>query len=194
MITDFRDAIRFGVDGLPSQARRVVRNLYLDRPELNELIQRDQTRYRAAAIKAMLPFLSDRHRQTILAGGDLLEPVAPIAKRFLRGTFGLELMAIELEVEPDKLKTAIEFNETLQRLGLAALKNGGTLNCEIWESGAGTSAYQRAAQVLRVGTPVTIQAESSAGDSFEDGHYLIRMKGEASDCELQSVQAAKPIE
>jgi mono/diheme cytochrome c family protein len=163
LITDFRDEVRFGVDGLPSQARRVVRNLYLDRSDLDDHIDRDQVRYRAAAMEATLPFLSDRQQQAILAGGDLVEPVAPVAKRFLRDTINIELMAVELGVEPNKLKTAIEFNDTLQRLGLVALTNGGTISREIWESGAGTSAYQRAAQALRVGTPVTVQAEPWRG-------------------------------
>jgi Planctomycete cytochrome C len=157
LIVDFRDEVRFGITGLPSEARRLVRNLYLDAADMQPMINRDQQRFRAAAIESMNPFLAPNEQQRINGGGDLIEPVGPVAKRFLVDTIDLTTMATELEVSPETLKTAIQFNEGLQRLGLTSVANGGTINREIWQQGDGLTTYQRVAQILKTGTPTSIQ-------------------------------------
>jgi serine/threonine-protein kinase len=158
LITDFRDEVRFGIAGLPSEARRLVRNLFLDRPDFDELINRDQQRYRSAAIEAMNPFWDQATVNRIKSGGELIEPIGPVARRFMVDTIDLETMAIELEVEIERLKNAIEFNDSLRRLGLTSVANGGTINREIWQQGEGLSTFQRAAQALKIGTPTSVQA------------------------------------
>lgn len=158
LITDFDDEIRFGIKGLQSEARKVARKIFLDRPELDVLIEKDQTRYRPAAIQAISPFLRPEKIALMKEGGVLTEPVGPVAKRFLVDTINSVQLAAELEVSEESLKAAVEFNEGLQRVGLSVVVEGGTTNREIWEQGAGLSTFQKAAQILKVGTPTSLSA------------------------------------
>lgn len=157
LIEDFEDEIRFGIQGLPSAARQVVRKIYLDRPDLNDLIRQDQQRYRQAAIAAIGPFLSPQLAQEMAAGGALVEPIAPVAKRFLVDTLDLTILASELEVDPARFSAAIEFSGQLQRIGLAGIREGGTTNREIWQNGSGLTNFQKAAHEMKLGTPGSVQ-------------------------------------
>lgn len=158
LIEQFQDEIRFGLEGMPHDVRRMARKLFLDRPELDVLIQQDQQRYREAAIEAMQPFLNESTVTAMIQGGDLVEPVGTVAKRFLVWTINERVMAAELGVPAEKLRAAVEFNPTLRELGLAVVANGGTTNREIWQQGKGSSAFQQTAQILKVGTPPGFRA------------------------------------
>lgn len=158
LIENFRDEIRFGISGLPQAARRLARKIYLDRPELDELIEKDQTRYRDSLIAAIGPFVSDQRRRAMEEGGALLEPIGPVAKRFLVDTIDLTIMASELNVTEEMLSSAIEFNPRLQRLGLTGIPLGATVNREIWQTGEARSTYQRVAELLRIGSAETFDA------------------------------------
>ena len=158
LIEDFRDEIRFGIKGLPSESRRLVRKLYLDRPELDQLIRKDQTRYRQAMIQVLRPFIDTATLGEMERGGALAEPVGPVAKRFLVNTLNSTTLASELGVSEEKLRSALEIHSGLQRLGLSGVPEGGTTNREIWQSGTGLSVFQKAAQIMKVGTPGSFQA------------------------------------
>ena len=91
-------------------------------------------------------------------GGALIEPIGPVARRFLVDTLDLTTMARELEVDPARLKNAVQFDGVLQRLGLGGIAEGSTTNREIWQSGKGFSVFQQAAQSLKVGSPGSFEA------------------------------------
>jgi hypothetical protein len=167
LITDFQDEVRFGIDGLPADAKKLVRKVYLDRPDLDVLIERDLAKYRAAVGEALLPFLDEAKRSSIQEGAPLVEPVAPLAKRFLRDTIGLELMAVELGVSTQALTEAIEGNESLRSSGMVALLKGAKINREIWETGEDVSLYQMTARALGLGTPVTLAAAKWRGAALK---------------------------
>ena len=158
LIKDFKDEIRFGAQGFPAQTRRVVRKLFLDRPELDVLIDKDQLRYRTAAIEAIGPFLPREKVKAMKAGGRLVEPIDPIATRFLGSTIDSAVMATELGITEEELKAAIKYNQALQDLGLMVVANGGTFNRETWQSGKGLSVYQKVMQIIKLGTPTSVQA------------------------------------
>ena len=158
MIEDFKDEIRFGAQGFPAQTRRVVRKLFLDRPELDVLINKDQLRYRTAAIEAIGPFLPREKVKAMKAGGRLVEPIDPVATRFLGSTIDSAVMATELGITEEELKAAIKYNQALQDLGLMVVANGGTFNRETWQSGKGLSVYQKVMQIIKLGTPTSVQA------------------------------------
>lgn len=156
LVENFRDEIRFGIDGLDSTAKKIARRLFLDRSDLDPLINRDQIRYRQAAIEAMAPFASAQEVRQMVMGELLIEPVGTVAKRFLVDTLSTGDLAHELGVTELQLRDAIEKDHTLQELGLGAVAKGGTLSRELWEAGKGTSMYQRVAQAMRLGTPTGV--------------------------------------
>ena len=158
LIEDFGDEIRFGINGLPPDSRKLARKIYLDRPDLDQLIAKDQARYREALIAAVGPFVDQSTLAEMENGGPLIEPVGPVAKRFLVATLDLDTVAAELGVEPAKLKAVTELHDGLQLLGLSTVVNGGTTNREIWQSGSGMSMFQKASQILKTGTPGAFQA------------------------------------
>ncbi|MEM6691933.1 MAG: hypothetical protein AAF664_21065, partial [Planctomycetota bacterium] len=158
LIEDFRDSVRSGIDGLPLEARRIARKIYLDRPELDELINEDQERYRRALIRSIAPFVDEETRESMKGGGSLIEPIGPVAKRFLVSTLDRTTVAAELGIAIEQLESAVSFHSGLKRLGFTAIMNGGTTNREIWQSGAGMSMYQKAASILHLGTPGSFQA------------------------------------
>ncbi len=163
LIEDFRDEVRFGIDAMEPAAKRMVRKLFVDRADLDPLIQTDQRRYREAAIECLEPFLSTESVAAMNAGGQLVEPIGPVAKQFLVDTLTLEDLAFELGVSTDRLRGAIEFDPQLQQLGLAAVVGGAKINREVWESGAGTSMFQKVAKSLKLGTPTGVVAQHWRG-------------------------------
>ena len=163
LIEDFQDEVRFGISGLDQESRRITRKLFVDRADLDPLIQQDQARYRQAAIAAMEDFLPSEAVQSMRDGGRLIEPVGPVAKRFLVDTLSAADIASELGVPMKQLVGAIKYDRTLQRLGLMAVAEGGKISREIWESGAGTSMFQKTAQALDLGTPTGIIAQHWRG-------------------------------
>jgi len=158
LIENFNDEILSGAQGYPAEARRMVRKVFLDRPELDVLINKDQKRYRTAAIEAIGTFLPTEKVSAMQSGGRLVEPIDPIATRFLGATIDSLVMAQELDVSESELTTAIKYNEALKDLGLMVVANGGTFNRETWQSGKGLSVYQKVMQIMKLGTPTSIQA------------------------------------
>lgn len=157
LITDFEDEVRYGLKGLQADARKIARRLYLDRPELDVKINKDQERYRSAAIETIGPYLGQDLVKKMKKGGFLVEPVGPVAKRFLTKTIGTVQIAADLGISEADLVAAIKFNENLKELGLASLTKESGTNREILESGVGTSFFQKVAIVLKLGSPTSIQ-------------------------------------
>ena len=158
LIEQFNDEVRFGLEGMATDARKITRKLFLDRPELDKLIAKDQNRYRASAIEAMEPFLAADKIEAMKSGDNLIEPIGIVAKRFLVGTISDTIMAAELGVSKEELKAAVKFNDELKDLGLSVIVNGGTTNREIWQQGKGASTFQKTAQTLEVGTARGLKA------------------------------------
>lgn len=153
---EFEDDVRYGIAGFPSAAKRLVRRLYLDRPELDTLMDRDDARFQQGAIDAMAPFLSDYPK--LVARGALAEPVSAIARDFLVTTLDLELLAVEVGVDPQLLKNAIKFNPDLQIGGLPAVAEGRTIKRDTWERGEAASLFQTVAEALKQGNRAKIVA------------------------------------
>ena len=155
MKREFEDQVRFGAKGLSSDARDLVRRLYLDPPDMKRLVDKDESRFLAAVEECCGPFLRNglEDRRPTAA---LDEPVGPIAKRFLGDELGLATMAAELEIPAEKLSAAINFNQTLRELGLAGVPDGATVKRETWEAGRGLTMFQQVARQLQIGTPTSI--------------------------------------
>jgi mono/diheme cytochrome c family protein len=143
------DQVRAGLAGLPTPARELVRRLYVSPPEFQKHLESDRERYLAALQKATGSF-----RDSAETG----EPVKAVSIRYRTAPITLAAAAAELGIPADRLKIAIEENPLLQRLGLTALANSGSIKRTAWEAGEVDSLFQLTAQALRrIGTPTHSQ-------------------------------------
>jgi serine/threonine-protein kinase len=145
------DEIRTG-NRRPDDERRRIDRLYPVGARMTQLLTEDTDRYFAAVEKAVGPFQqvgADRDRPV----RDLAEPIGETARHYLRDDVDLFTAAAELGLEKvADLKTRIENNPELKRLGLATLPEGGLVKRTDWESGA-NSLMQRVARELSLGLP-----------------------------------------
>ncbi|WP_165227107.1 c-type cytochrome domain-containing protein [Aquisphaera insulae] len=149
---EFKDRIREGV-GVSEAARRKVEQLFPAPAEMDRLVKQDQARFLAALEQAIGPFLREPGSKATTR--DLKEPVIPVAKIY-QADMDLEAVAAELNLkEGETLRALIRSNRRLERLGMGdLLKDGGALNRAEWgTAGRGTSAFQKAASELGLGTP-----------------------------------------
>ncbi len=154
---EFEDDVRFGIAGFSTDAKRLVRRLYLDRPELDVLMDRDDARFQQGARDAMAPFLADY--PDLLTDEALIEPVGSVARDFLVTVLDLELIAAEVGVDQELLKNAIQFNPELRVGGLPAVANGRAIKRDAWELGQAASLFQVVAEALKQGHRAKILAE-----------------------------------
>jgi serine/threonine-protein kinase len=154
MRREFEDTVRFGAQGLSARARDQVRQLYLDPPDMNRLLEKDQDRFLAAVEACVGPFLRGAQDRRSTAALD--EPIGPVAKRFLVEELNLSRLAAELGLNGTaELSAGIRFNPQMAQ-SLTGLLHGGELKRETWESGSGTSLFQQVAFELKLGTPASV--------------------------------------
>ena len=159
MISGFKDEVRFGAKGLLPPARDAMLRLYLDPADFNKLLKRDEGKYMAAVTEATKDYLAESD----FVGG-LIEPIKPVAQRYMTGDLGLTEIAAELDMDETTLRTTIDANDSLRRkLGLAGVAGGGKIKRAAWESGPATSLFQSAAMELRLGSPENTRVQCKVG-------------------------------
>jgi serine/threonine-protein kinase len=154
MVFDFKDAVRTG-SVARGNALQQVQLLYPPDQQLKQMMQKDSNQFLEALDKACGVFLRKG------PGDDtpiqnFPETIGPIARWYRMQDLGPEEVAIELGMKtPEKLQTAVQFSEDLQRMGLGPLANGGLIKREAWESREFfNSPYQDTARILKMGTPL----------------------------------------
>jgi serine/threonine-protein kinase len=148
----FEDRIRNG-SGVFGAALTKVQDLFRKQDDMNRLLDEDEDRFLRALDKATGPFLrveEDKDRKI----GEFPEPVGAIARLYVKD-LNLDDAAFELGIEdPNVLRTMIESNQALARLGLRPLLNGGTIKRDLWSSlKFTTSKFHEVARQLSLGTP-----------------------------------------
>ncbi|MFK7821510.1 MAG: hypothetical protein AB8G99_22540 [Planctomycetaceae bacterium] len=143
---------------LGGEARNFMRRLYPRREEMNQLISEDRDFFRTAVLRAMKG-MTENDSALVKADGSVLEPVGPLARFYAMQTLGLEELSAELGVGPEYLLAAIRLNDKLRNAGLGPLATGqGRMKRLIWEDTQHlVSPFQRAASMLRLGTPKAIR-------------------------------------
>ncbi len=149
----FEDKIREG-SAVAGQARIKVEDLFRTRVEMDRMLDKDEDRFLRALEEATGAFLKtgeDRNKKI----RDFPEPVGAIARLYVKD-LSLEEVALELGIDdPKKLKSLIEVNPMLRRLGLGSLLNGGAIKRDLWSSlEFTTSLFQNVAKELGLGTPL----------------------------------------
>ncbi len=152
---EFKDDVRYGIAGFSPQARRLVRRLYLDRPELDVLMDRDDERFRRAVADATLPFLKE-FEPNLGEDGHLVEPVGTVAKQFLVRELDLRTLAAEIGMSEELLKAAIKAPGSALQRELLGVANGRTIKRDTWEEGSSLTLFQKVAQVLKQGRAVEV--------------------------------------
>jgi mono/diheme cytochrome c family protein len=153
MIKDFKDGVRLGA-ALKGQPRDKLRKLYAEPAAMTGLLEEDESRFLSGLDRATGLFLkvgTDAKKDI----QEFPEEIGPLARLYKNREVGAAEAAYELGFkDADTLKTVIESNGELARLGVKALSQGGTLKREFWESDKGlTSVFQETARILRRGTP-----------------------------------------
>jgi len=154
----FTDTVRGG-HALSGMARQVVEELHPDTESMAAVVLADTKQFRAALDKAVSPFLNpggevaDEPTQSPIDANE--EPIGSVARRYHRD-LDLQTATFELGLpESDLLRTVIETNHTLARLGLRPLGKGAAVKRAEWENSSGfTTTFQEASRVLQLGTPV----------------------------------------
>ena len=134
-----------------------MRRLYPKREEMNALVAGDRDFFRTAVLRAMKGMAED-DAALVKADGSVLEPVGPLARFYALQTLGIEELAAELGVAPDFLNAAIQVNDRFRDAGLGPVATGqGHMKRQIWEDTTHlVSPYQKAASLLRLGTPKAV--------------------------------------
>lgn len=142
---------------LGGEARNFMRRLYPKREEMNALVAGDRDFFRTAVLRAMKGMAED-DAALVKADGSVLEPVGPLARFYALQTLGIEELAAELGVAPDLLNAAIQVNDRFRDAGLGPVATGqGHMKRQIWEDTTHlVSPYQKAASLLRLGTPKAV--------------------------------------
>jgi serine/threonine-protein kinase len=157
-----KDEVRKGAS-LEGEFMKKVRALYVPSPALNKLVDRDRATFQAALREAIGGYLGEAERKKDVKSWP--EPVYELAARYYHEPLGLETVAYELGYkDAAALKAALKTNESLNKLGLRVLLEGGAVKRDEWDNGgkfdrvhrgeaAGHSTYQSAAQALKLGRP-----------------------------------------
>jgi serine/threonine-protein kinase len=150
----FQDRLHSGVgDAVGGEARDKLDRLTAIQTEWNRILQSDAARFLKAAEDATGVFLNvgnDRAKPV----RDFAEPVAALARTYQKD-LDLATLAAELSTDEKTLKTIIQANNALQRLGLAVVLDGGTIKRAEWDSLKDTtfSIFQKASRELARGVP-----------------------------------------
>jgi cytochrome c5 len=153
MIGGFKDIVRIST-GVGGEPREAIRRLHPPQQVMDGLVQQDTERFLAAADLATGRFLriGPDAGKTLR---DFAEPIGPIARWYLLQEVDAVAAASELGVaDPKELALFVRANEKLARLGLGALAVGATIKRADWERLQGTSLFQDAAEVMRLGVPL----------------------------------------
>lgn len=149
----FKDTVRAGL-GVFGEIREKAQDLIPLQEDMSVYVEQDRKKFLTALDEATGTFLKvdDDKKKTI---DEFAEPIGAIA-RFHARRLSLKEAAFELGIaDPNKLKTAIEYNSNLKRLGLGPLANGDKINRAEWESREFiTSPMQEAARIMERATPL----------------------------------------
>lgn len=146
-----RDMVR---DHFPPnrQGRQKVEQLFLPAEQMEQKLQSDRDRFSQALAQLVgrYLFLDEDQKQPLSA---FPEPITHSARRYQR-SLNVHDVAQELELDVPTLLLKIEHNPSLRELGLAPLRDGGTLKRELWDTRAlGPSLFQKVALELELGIP-----------------------------------------
>jgi serine/threonine-protein kinase len=153
MIRGFKDVVRPST-GVLGEAREKVRRLHPAPEQMEKLTLEDEERFLQAADRATGPFLktgADAGKKIT----EFAEPIGPIARWYLLQEVDLVAAAAELGIaDPKELALFIRASDKLMRLGLGVLPQGATIKRAEWERLEGTSLFQDAADVMKLGVPL----------------------------------------
>jgi len=150
----FQDRLHAGVgNAVGGEARDTLDRLTAAQSEWNKILARDQAQFLKAVEEATGVFLqvgADKAKPV----RDFAEPIAALA-RIYQKDLDLAALAAELGTDEKTLKTVIQANAALQRLGLAVVLDGGTIKRAEWDSLKDTtfSTFQKASRELGQGVP-----------------------------------------
>lgn len=146
----FSDEVRFGIQGLSSDEQRLMKGMYLDPPDFDAAMVRDEARY----LRAIEACEKDYYLPHEYEAG-FPEPIKAVAQRFVTHDLDVVEVATELGLDAETLKNQIETSDALRRrLGLAGVAGGGKIKRAAWEKGAALSLFQATAMELKLGSPV----------------------------------------
>lgn len=150
----FQDRLRLGARGaLGGDAHDKLDRLTIAQTEWDRILKSDTARFLKAVEEATGSFLragADRAKPV----RDFAEPIAALA-RIYQKDLDLGSVAVELGFDEKALKTSIDLNPGLQRLGLGVLAAGGTIKRADWDSLKDTtfSTFQKASREVGRGVP-----------------------------------------
>jgi serine/threonine-protein kinase len=156
--TDFKDSVGKGTPiGNAGGALDKIKQLYPPPAALVAKMSQDRRMFLEAQYKAVSPFLAlDPDPEK--AFNNVPEPVGRVNEYYRLTRLSAASAAAELGL-PDgqSLIISINANPRLTELGLGPLAVGGDINRADWETtDEGNSIFQRAAQELRLGTPLKL--------------------------------------
>jgi serine/threonine-protein kinase len=153
-MVSFRDRLRSGVGAaVGGEARDRLDRLTASQADWEKILARDQSRFLKAVEESTGVFLqvgADEAKPI----RDFAEPVAATARLYQKD-LDLGALAVELGTDDKALKTLIQGNPALQRLGLGVALEGGAIKRAEWDSLKDTtySTFQKASRELGRGVP-----------------------------------------
>ena len=165
---NFEDALREGHALINSDARRKVEDIFRWN-EMRRRLDEGRDSFLSKLTAAVGPFLHHEEdaQKPIQA---FPEPISAVARLYNK-ELGLNELATELGYEePGELRSHLS-NRGILRLGLTAVRSGGTIKRSMWEGREEISTpFQEAAKELNIGIGITINGgtDDSTTDSSDD--------------------------
>jgi serine/threonine-protein kinase len=193
----FEDSLREGHALINSDARRKVEDIFRWN-EMKRRLDEGRNSFLTKLTAAVGPFLQHQEdtEKPIQA---FPEPISAVARLYNK-ELGLNELATELGYEdPNELSSHLS-NRGILRLGLTAVRTGGTIKRSMWEGREDVSTpFQEAANELNIGIGITINggtddSEASTDDSEESADDSEESSSDSEESSSDSEESSSDSE